>query len=342
MKKFYFLSIIIILAGCTTIIPAITKKKSFNIIDKPVAKEANEYFWNNYHQGNYDSIDNIIAKLNIALLDDPQNLRTTAHLGFVHIWALAERQRLQNANPSITEHIFLSQKYFDEAYHMNPHDTRILGFLADLTLAEGNQLVNKRKETQGYFLGLKSIRQWQQFNRFSIGYIMSNLDTSDKNFQKGLEWQYETIDDCSCEKNTRKTDYKKAIDNIRKSTDPKIHRACWNTWIAPHNWEGFCLNWGDMLVKNGDVNEAIRIYSLAKESDNYQEWPYKNELELRIKNAQNNVSAFNKPIDEQNIKDQQVIMFNSKMACMGCHQMSKNEFQKMGYQELGKEYYFIK
>jgi len=35
-------------------------------------------------------------------------------------------------------------------------------------------------------------------------------------------------------------------------------------------------------------------------------------------------------------------MFNSKMACTGCHQMSSNEFEKMPYQEPGDEYYFLK
>ncbi len=65
-------------------------------------------------------------------------------------------------------------------------------------------------------------------------------------------------------KSTKLTNYKSAVQKIRSSTDPKIFRTCWNSWIAPHNWEGFCLNWGDMLAKNGEVEEAQRIYNLAK------------------------------------------------------------------------------
>jgi hypothetical protein len=107
------------------------------------------------------------------------------------------------------------------------------------------------------------------------------LDTNNQNFQKGLKWQYSTIDDCACEKNT-KNDLVAAVQKIKKSTDPQINRACWNTWIAPHNWEGFCLNWGDMLTKKGEIEEAKKVYLLAKESDSYNEWMYKDVLEKRI------------------------------------------------------------
>jgi hypothetical protein len=97
-----------------------------------------------------------------------------------------------------------------------------------------------------------------------------------------------------------------------------------------------------MLVKNGELEEGKKIYQLAKESDSYNEWPYKEELEKRILNIATNAIDFNKEVDELNLKGQNVIMFNSKMACMSCHQMSKNEFEKFGHQELGINYYTSK
>jgi hypothetical protein len=343
MKKLLVLVFILTTCfGCSFLAKTFTSKKKPLFSQTNLSKDANKFFWENYHQGNYDSIPKIIEKLNHALQENPNDLRTTAHLGFVHIWALSERHRLTQINPAIIEHNTLSRRYFYEANQMNPHDPRILGFLADLTLAEGNQLNNKKQQTEGYFLGLKSIRMWPEFNKFTVGYIFSRLSPSDKNFKKGLEWQYETIDDCACEKNTRKTNYKSAIQKIKQSKDPKIYRTCWNTWIAPHNWEGFCLNWGDMLIKNGEIKEGIRIYMLAKESDSYDEWPYRSELENRIKNADQNVAYFNKPVDNQNYRSENVIMINSKFSCTGCHQMSKTEFINFGYQEPDERYYFIK
>jgi hypothetical protein len=342
MKKVIIFSVLAFLTACSTIVPLFIAPKEYSATETPNAEAANKYFWDNYHQGNYDSIPKIVEKLNFALQENPNDLKITVHLGFVHIWALSERQRIKTANPSTIEHIFLSKRYFEEAYLMNPHDPRVVGFLADISMIEGDQLKNNKIQTEGYYTGLKSVKMWPQFNKFTLGYLFSNLDKSDEKFKKGIEWQYETIDDCACEKDTKKTDYKAAIAKIRKSKDPMIYRACWNSWIVPHNWEGFCMNWGDMLIKNGEVNEGIRIYNLAKESDSYNEWPYKSELEIRIQNASKNVADFNKPIDNQNISTQNVIMLNSKMSCTGCHQMSKNEFEKMGYKKLDSENYFLK
>jgi len=341
MKKTVVFVLVTLFCGCGFVATTFIADKNYEFIETELSKTANTYFWDNYHLGNYDSIPKIIEKLSIALQANPKDIVSTTHLGFVHIWALAERQRLSPANPAITEHIFLSHKYFQESNLMNPHDSRVLGFLADLKLAEGSVLGNKKEITQGYFLGLNSIKKWPQFNKFTLGYVFSGLDTTNKNFQKGLQWQYSTIDDCACEKNT-KNDYVAAIQKIKKSNDPSIKRAFWNTWIAPHNWEGFCLNWGDMLTKNGEVEEAIKIYSLAKESDTYDEWIYKDILEERISEVNANKTEFNKKIDEVNLHSQKVIMFNSKVSCMSCHQMSKNEFEKFGHKDLGINYYTSK
>lgn len=341
MKSIFPILVLFLFFGCRHIAVTFTKPKKPEYVQTVVSVNANKFFWDNFHLGNYSKISQITDSLNIVLQQNPKDLITTTHLGFVHIWALAERQRLEEADPQITNHIILSKRYFSESNKMNPRDLRVLGFLADLTLAEGSILQNDKLSTDGYFIGLKSIRKWPQFNKFTLGYFFSALDTSDINFKKGLDWQYSTIDDCACEKNTRKTDYIKAINKIKLSNHPKIYRACWNSWIAPHNWEGYCLNWGDMLTKAGKVNEAVKIYNLAKQSDTYTEWPFSTVLEERIANVKTNVSEFNKPIDEQNIQKQKVIMFNSSFACMGCHQMSKNEYSKFGHVELDSNYYFL-
>jgi tetratricopeptide (TPR) repeat protein len=343
MKKIIFLLIIIItITGCSFLATTFTAKKNYEISKSEISENANKYFWDNFHQANYDSIPNIIAKLELALRANPNDLITTTHLGFVHIWASSERQRLNIPNTNALAHISLSRRYFEESNLMNPHDRRVAGFLADLALTEGSILKNKKEQTKGFFIGKNAIKKWPQFNKFTVGYVFSNLDTTDKNFKQGLKWQYETIDDCACEKNTRYTGYTSAVQKVRSSTDPKIYRACWNTWIAPHNWEGFCLNWGDMLVKNGEVDEAERIYNLAKESDTYNEWPFKALLEKRLEERAQNVAPFNKPVDEINLKDQKVIMFNSSIACAGCHQTGKSEFKDLEHSGIDMEkYYFL-
>lgn len=345
MKKIViFIFILGVTAGCKLIVSMTdSKDHDYVIAQTPLSTAANAYFWDMFHQGRYDSIDAVINQLNVALADNAADLITIAHLGFAHTWALAERQRLSSPDPSITEHIFLARRYFEEASKMNPHDPRLLGFLADMTLAEGSVLADKRIATNGYFMGLKSIKMWPQFNKFTIGYVFSNLDTSDKNFSKAINWQYETISDCACEKISRGSDYRDAVNKIKNNRDPKIARACWNSWIAPHNWEGFCLNFGDMLTKKGALEEAKKIYQLARLSDNFEKWPYKRILEQRITEVSINAVEFNKPPDEVNLSRQRVIMFNAAFACMGCHQMGDGEsaaFQHPG--NPAKNYFFPK
>jgi hypothetical protein len=93
-------------------------------------------------------------------------------------------------------------------------------------------------------------------------------------------------------------------------------RVCWNSWIAPHNFEGFFLNMGDMLVKSGDWQTAQKIYANAKLSRDYNSWKFQDVLEDRIKQAQSNVAVFNAPNETSKTK----MMINSEFSCMGCHQ----------------------
>ena len=101
-------------------------------------------------------------------------------------------------------------------------------------------------------------------------------------------------------------------------------RACWNSWIAPHNFEGFFLNMGDMLVKAGDWQTAQKIYANARLSPGYAQWKFSPTLESRIVQAQGNVSAFNAPprgtLRPDAATVDAVVMNQSRFACMACHQ----------------------
>ena len=79
---------------------------------------------------------------------------------------------------------------------------------------------------------------------------------------------------------------------VKETTEGK-KRVCWNSWIAPHNLEGFFLNMGDMLVKSGDWQTAQKIYANARLLKTYATWRYQSVLEDRINRAQANVALLN-------------------------------------------------
>ena len=62
---------------------------------------------------------------------------TAARIGWLHTWRIAERSRNPGAPATITDDIVLARKYFGEASHRAPNESRFKGFFASVTMAEG-------------------------------------------------------------------------------------------------------------------------------------------------------------------------------------------------------------
>jgi len=146
---------------------------------------------------------------------------------------------------------------------------------------------------------------------------MSGQPADSARFKQGLEWQWRTLDECAGTTVDRRQPAFDAY--MRLDTKEGKKRVCWNSWIAPHNFEGFFMNMGDMLVKAGDWQMAQRIYANAKLSPAYRQWKFSPTLEARIAQAQANVAAFN-AVDRDRTEGDAVIMNKSRFACMACHQ----------------------
>jgi hypothetical protein len=124
-------------------------------------------------------------------------------------------------------------------------------------------------------------------------------------------------------------------------------RVLKNSWIAPHNIEGVFMVYGDMLVKNGDWEEAIEVYRLARFSEQYDSWDYKEILELRIINAEANVELFRKKTP-RNHKPEigKRMLIQTEISCRSCHQMSNTDKERFfaDYDEsklLTEEFYLL-
>lgn len=315
--------------GCTLVVKTVNQSKDGEklMLNSSMSTYANEYFWESFHNDNYSKIDSVLYYLNVAYTQNPDHLETVTHLAFTHMWALSERHKLDTLPPTIIEHGTLALKYFGESYKLNSNDPRILGFLADAKMTVASISNDKKLSIDGYFNGKKSIHQWKEFNYFTIGYMLSQLHQDSSQYEKALEWQWKTLDECYCEKfDSENPSIEKYLPMENTETNLKRKRACWNSWIAPHNVEGFYLNMGDMLVKSGDWEKGMQIYSLAKQIPQYESWPYKHVLEKRIRSAKNNVEKFRLPIDntrKYNVDD--VMLINSSISCVSCHKMSDRD-----------------
>lgn len=302
------------LVSCERISILTTPKKTAKILNTPLSDKAESNFWEALHKGDYQHIPEAVKLLTAAYLANPNNPRLAAHLGFLHIWKLTERARVPANDPTIVDEIILAKKYFADAVELDPGDARYLGFLGDAVVIEGKIFNNARESVRGYFILKQAIDQWPEFNYFTAGFPLSSLSPEDHSYKEALAWQWDTMDLCAGT----------TVDRANPDFSPYMHRetqtgpqrVCWNSWIAPHNFEGFFLNMGDMLVKEGNWQTAIKIYQNAKLSKNYDTWPYRTFLENRIKNAQNNTKNF----QQLGTTPDQRILLNSGYGCVVCHQ----------------------
>ena len=236
---------------------------------------------------------------------------TASHIAWLHLWRLSERTRLDTASAAITEDMLIARRYFEEAVRLHPGDARTLGFLASTRMGEGAIQHDERLVRTGYFTMKDAVKAWPAFNLFTAGYVASTLPAASAQFREGLEQEWEDLDTCVGRRVDRVSpDFRKLLSKVAD------RRACLNTWIAPHNGEGFFLNMGDMLVKAGDWRTAQIMYANAKLLPEYSRWPYAATLDARIRDAQHNVTRFNRPDADARTG----MMGASAVSCMACHQ----------------------
>jgi hypothetical protein len=326
---------IIILLVCTGFIYSL-----FGPARSLTVEEAHGNMMDQLHQGNYDSIPSVLNKLYEALKIRPDDPQLTADLGFVYLWRFSERGR-KPAVAGIENSIYLSNYYFREAINRNPHDPRLKGFQSATEICQGALSKDLNRIRIGYADGYAAIREWPQFNKFALSLVSSQLNKNSFLFRQAVGYQWELLDDCSCKSLEKKTVldspekvFPELINEVKNTKDPLIKRACWNTEIAPHNFEGFLLNFGDMLVKAGKLEEARTIYSAARLSPSFAEWAYRDVLEERINDMNGNKKAFARRPDLLLDTDDRQIFINSVFSCTACHRMSKAEFEKTKNREV--------
>lgn len=303
-----------LLTGCEYIAIRSAPKKDAATTRSAEAIQADTLFWRTFHGGNYDGIPRGLEVLTAAYLKTPNDAVTAAHIAWLHSWRVAESVRLDSVPATITDATVLARKYFQEAVRLDPSDARYLGFLAGMMMAEGTIHGDERLTREGYFTVRDAIEAWPEFNLFTAGYIVSRQPSDSERFKEGLEWEWENLDVCVGERLDRKNpDYSQYM---HLATTEGRKRVCWNSWIAPHNFEGFFLNMGDMLVKARDWQTAQKVYAIAKLSPDYGSWKFRPVLEARIRDAERNGEPFN----AVNRPSNSGTMIRTSFACMACHQ----------------------
>lgn len=300
-------------AGCDSLAIRFAPEKTADLKATALSQQAKDLFWETLHGGQYDGLPEVRRLLTAAYLENPSHPEIGLLLAHAHLWTIAERARLAEVPPGITDHAILAEQYFTKAHRLHPQDQRIPGWLGGVKLALGQIHRDERLTREGYFMLHDSIRAFPEFNGFSAGYVLGSRPREDDTFREGLDDLWDNLDRCAGERIDRTNpDYRKYLAQ-ETQTGPK--RVCWNSWIAPHNFEGFFLAMGDMLVKDGQPALARQVYATAMLSQSYASWPCRSLLEARMAQAESRAHQF-QAADPTHHPE---ILFNSAHSCTACH-----------------------
>jgi len=149
-----------LLSGCAFVAMQTAPAKQASAARSEIALRADALFWQTLHSGDYEGIPRALQAVKGAYLQTPGDAITAAHVGFLHIWRLAESARQEALSPAITDDAVLARKFFQEAVVLDPSDARYLGFLGASLLAEGSIHKDEKLTRQGYYTLLDSIDAW--------------------------------------------------------------------------------------------------------------------------------------------------------------------------------------
>ena len=270
-----------------------------------MAVRARAAFWDAFYAEAYEAISGLIRQLTAAVLENPRDPETVLLLAHTHLWKVAERTRIEMSDPTITDHLVLAEHYFEEAYRLHPEDHRILGWLGSVRVPLGAIRQDPAIAAEGARLLQTGIQRYPEFNLFTAAFTSAGLPADDARFREAIGQLWRNIDSCS---GIRSDDAPTETYEIAQRVDP----SCANTTKAPHNFEGFVLNLGDMLVKAGEPSQAVSVYARARLAPAYPDWPYRELLEERIENVESAAQGVREGRPPP-------MMFGSAYTCAACH-----------------------
>ncbi len=305
-----------------------TEAKSRKDATSPEAQAAIDNFWTTFHTANYEKWDDANFDLVGQYLENPGDPELARLVGFSHMWRLSERNNLLEDDPRITDSAHLAELYFRDAEYLDPSDKRVSVFLASSMLTTGSIQNDEKKQTRGYFKLLEAKDAYPEFNLFTAGYVLSGANPKGERYREAINYIWENIEVCADMNLVRgELDRQAILDfystNTGEGKSEKVANACYNSWKAPHNLEGFFMNFGDMLLKQGQTTAAKEAYLLTKALPDYATWPHQDKLELRLSEFEARAAAYkNLPANGAGFStlDTDYQMFQSNYSCMGCHQ----------------------
>jgi hypothetical protein len=308
-------SLCVAATGCHSLALASAPEKTPQVSSSPQAEQAKTAFVSALEGGRYEELPAVTESVTAAYLAAPRDPTLALYVAHAHLWQVSERVRDPDLKPTVTDHLLVAEGYFRQARQLNPDDARIAGWLGGVEMALGKVHGDERWLREGYFTLEDGVSAFPEFNQFSKSFTLSALPRSHPRFAEALEAMWASIEACDASGIDREQpDFAPYFRASARLTGPK--RVCHNLPKAPHNFEGFFLHNGDLLVKAGKPAAAKRMYANARLEASFGNWSFREVLEERIRTADTRAQAFQAPRADAWPE----MMVASRAACTGCHQ----------------------
>jgi hypothetical protein len=267
--------------------------------ERDESSRAIKRFWKVYHGNEYDQIPQVQQQLQNAIDDDPDNSTLYALLGATHFWHYGEYKRDPRPNLGVLQQdlpnaVSLFGKALDIDYYGKHligyiNDDHLPGYLGITTVHLGQQTMDPDTIQKGDEILGMAVYQFPEFNNFNR-WAAHNTDAKDTDtYREALDSLWQALDACAGTKVDRANPDLKPYLYLQTASGRK--KACWSRGeLAPHSFEGLMLNFGNGLVKAGQINAAKVMFANARYADHYAEWPYRKYLE-EVANSDLNARA---------------------------------------------------
>jgi hypothetical protein len=284
------------------------------------AVNADNLFWDFIHGKDYQSFNTVLEKLGSAQAEDPLDVYTNAHIGWTNFWAFSEGIGSGIAEQTMAlQYMQNAEKAFTQASELAPNEPRILGFLGYSRMALGYATQNEELLIKGQADVARSVELWPEWAYFGAAYgLDASAPYDSPQFEQAVNFYWANLDVCAnTDVDRQYPDWTAYLD---QETLDGPDRACWDSWIAPYNTEGFFLIMGDALVKAGNTQVASIVYNNAKLLKYYSSWPFRDLLEQRLNNIMENVENFRQIVSPNQPADPETsLLVNTTISCAICH-----------------------
>jgi hypothetical protein len=260
--------------------------------------------------GAQDQVTQLIADVDDAVAKNPSDGRAMLYSAIMRFWQLGEEIDLP---PTSAEELTLVKTMIDrfrKAQSMLPNDDRAPAFGGLAKVIIGKATSDSSMQAEGLSDIDHGIQIFPVYSNFLRALASAESPPGSDDFAAVMPHLQAAVDDCGVQDSAGKFKY---IDGPL----PAEQRACNDVGIVPHVWEGFFINYGDLLLKAGKGADAARAaYEGVKLAPRFDKWPFASALQDRIDHVADRAALY---ADSDPSNDPKIWMQDGHI-CTGCHQ----------------------